>query len=270
VSRLKSAGRITLHLDLVAGLPGDGYSDFLGAIDRVAALAPDHLQVELVKLLPGTPLRERAARGRLRFDPNPPYTVLATPELTFAQLEKLRTISRLLDLTWNAGCFPTFLAVLGESTGSLSEGLERLADDLVERAWLRFPLGREGLFLTLAEAVGRCWEGASAERLREALAYDLARGERIVPERAPKLFDTGLSDHETAWVRDEVRKATGNLRSQGVKLQHFAAVFRYLPEKGQAPSTKETVPLTGRTVCLFLYRVRSGTGMTVEELRLVR
>jgi len=270
VRRLKSAGRVNLHLDLVAGLPGDGYSDFLAAIDRIAALAPDHLQVELVKLLPGTPLRERAASCGLRFDPIPPYTVLATPELSFAQLEKLRTISRLLDLTWNAGCFPTFLAVLAETTGSLAVGLEQLADDLAERAWLRFPLGREGLFLTLAEAVGRCWEDAAAERLREALAYDLARCERIVPERAPELFDTGLSDHEAAWVRDEVRKATDSLRGQGVKLQHFAAAFHHLPEKGLSPSKKETVPLTGPTVCLFLYRVRSGAGMTVEEQRLVR
>ena len=51
VRRLKTAGRIHLHLDLVAGLPGDGYADILAAIDRVAALRPDHLQLEPVKLL---------------------------------------------------------------------------------------------------------------------------------------------------------------------------------------------------------------------------
>jgi anaerobic magnesium-protoporphyrin IX monomethyl ester cyclase len=45
------------------------------------------------------------------------------------------------------------------------------------------------------------------------------------------------------------------VRGQGVKLQHFAAAFRHLPGSG------------GRTVCLFLYRVRSGGGMTVEERR---
>ena len=119
VHRLAATGRIRLHLDLVAGLPGEGFADFLASIDRVAALAPDHLQVEPVKLLPGTPLRDQAGALGLRFDPNPPYTVLATPELDFAELDRLRTISRLLDLTCNAGCFPTFLATLAAAVGSL-------------------------------------------------------------------------------------------------------------------------------------------------------
>lgn len=269
VRRLKATGRIRLHLDLVAGLPGDGYAGFLAAIDRVAALNPDHLQVELVKLLPGAPLREQAMARGLRFDPNPPYTVLATPELTFDELERLRTISRLLDLTYNAGCFPTFLAAVTTATGSLAGGLERLTADLAAHAWLRYPLGREGLFLRLAEAVGRQWSGAAAAALREALAYDLAKCERIVPGRAPLLFDTALTAGELAWVHEEVRQATDALRGQGVKLQHFAAAFRHLPETGgQSLLVKGTVPFTeSRIVSLFLYRSRSGEGLVVEERR---
>jgi anaerobic magnesium-protoporphyrin IX monomethyl ester cyclase len=267
VRRLKSAGLIRLHLDLVAGLPGEGYADFLASIDRVATLAPDHLQVEPVKLLPGTPLRDQALELGLRFDPNPPYSVLATPELTYVELERLRTISRLLDLTYNAGCFATFLAVLTDSAGSLARGLERLAIDLASHAWLRYPLGREGLFLRLAETVARCWEGPVAEQLRDALAFDLARCERIIPERAAALFDTALSANEAAWVRAEVRQAAARLHGQGIKLQHFAAAFRHLPETGgQPPSIKGTVPdAANRAVCLFLYRTRSGEGMLVEE-----
>jgi anaerobic magnesium-protoporphyrin IX monomethyl ester cyclase len=248
-------GRIRLHLDLVAGLPGEGYADFLASVDRVAALAPDHLQVELVKLLPGTPLRAQAGTLGLRFDPNPPYPVLATPQLTLADCEALRTLSRLLDLTWNTGCFPTFLNALAAATGSLARGLERIAADLVERAWLRHPLSRIGLVLALGEAVGRGWEQAPAAALREALAFDLAKCERIVPGQAPPLFDTMLEIRELQWVAEEVRREAAAVRGQGIKLQHFAAAFRHLPETG------------GRTVCLFLYRIRSGAGMTVEERR---
>lgn len=253
VQRLKNAGRIHLHLDLVAGLPGEGYDGFLTAIDRVAALQPDHLQVEPVKVLPGTPLREQAAAFGLRFDPNPPYTVLATPELSFNELERLRTISRLLDLTFNAACFPTFLAALASTAGSLAQGLDRLAVDLADHAWLRYPLGREGLFLRLAEAASRQWPGEAELLLRETLAVDLAKCERIVPERAPALFDTEITSEESVWVRDQVRQATDELRGQGVKLQHFAAAFRNLPHS------------TGRSIGLFLYRTSSGTGMHVEE-----
>lgn len=257
VRRLQNAGRIHLHLDLVAGLPGEGYPGFLAAIDRVAALRPDHLQVEPVKVLPGTPLRAQAAAFGLLFDPNPPYTVLTTPDLSFHELERLRTISRLLDLTYNAACFPTFLAALAHTAGSLAHGLERLADDLADHAWLRYPLGREGLFLRLAEAVGRQWTGETGQQLRESLAVDLAKCERIVPERAPALFDTEITSEESVWVRNQVRQATDALRGQGIKLQHFAAVFRNLPNAA------------GRSVGLFLYRTSSGTGMLVEERWLV-
>jgi anaerobic magnesium-protoporphyrin IX monomethyl ester cyclase len=51
-----------------------------------------------------------------------------------------------------------------------------------------------------------------------------------------------------------VRQETDPLRGQGVKLQHFAAVFTTLPG------------MTGRTILLFLYLVRSGEGMEVIEL----
>jgi anaerobic magnesium-protoporphyrin IX monomethyl ester cyclase len=258
VRRLRQAGRVHLHLDLVAGLPGEGYADFRASLDRVAALAPDHLQVELVKLLPGTPLRERAATLGLRFDPHPPYTVLATAELDFAGLERIRRVSRLLDLTWNAGCFPTFLAVLGAIAGSLARGLERLADDLAEHAWLRYPLSRSGLFVKLGEAVARQWPAAAAGHLRNALAFDLASCERIVVEQTPPLFDTSLTDEERGWVAEEVRRATDAVRGQRVKLQHFAAAFAHLPGK------------SGAGVCLFLYQTRSGAGMTVETRRLSR
>ncbi len=257
VRRLRSAGRIRLHLDLVAGLPGEGYVDFLAAIDRVAALAPDHLQVELVKLLPGTPLRDRAGELGLRFDPNPPYTILATPHLSCAEVERLRTLSRLLDLTFNSGCFPTFLTVLAAAAGSLAGGLERLAEDLARHAWLRYPLSRAGLFLQLGAAVGRQWDAMTAARLREALGYDLAKCERIVSERIPPLLDPELDEAEQAWMRSEVQRESAALRGQGVKLQHFAAAFRYLS------GTK------GRTVCLFLYQTRSGTGLQVAERRLI-
>ncbi|TLM66791.1 MAG: DUF4080 domain-containing protein [Deltaproteobacteria bacterium] len=251
VRRLRAAGRVRLHLDLVAGLPGEGHGDVLAAVDRVAALHPDHLQLEPVKILPGTPLRDRAGLLGLRFDPSPPYTVLATPNLDFAGLERLRAVSRLLDLTFNAGCFPTFLTALAGTAGSLGRGLDRLAGDQLEHGWLRHPISRDGLFLHLAAAVDRQWPGGAAQQLREALAYDLARCERIVPARAA-LFDTALAPAESAWVRDEIRRE--GARGEG-RLQSFAAAFHHLPET------------SGRTVCLFLYRTRSRTGMSVEERR---
>jgi len=112
IRRLRKSNRIHMHLDLVAGLPGDNYDSFLKSIDRVAALAPHHLQIEPVKLLPGSPLRDQAEELQIRFDPNPPYTILGSPELSYAELQQLQEISRLLDLTYNSGHFSNFMQEL--------------------------------------------------------------------------------------------------------------------------------------------------------------
>jgi len=53
-----------------------------------------------------------------------------------------------------------------------------------------------------------------------------------------------------------VRQEVEAIRTQGGKLQHFAAVFEYLPD------------VDGRTLLLFLYVTRSGESMQVREVRL--
>ncbi len=256
VRRLRQADNIHLHLDLIAGLPGEGFGQFLASVDRVAALRPHHLQLEPVKLLPGSPLRAQAQELGIRFDPHPPYTVLATPQLSFAQLEKLRGISRLLDLTYNSEHFAGFLDQLSDACGSLAAGLLRLEAFWRERELFRHPLSRRGVFEAIWEFVQHGFEGRAREPLQESLGRDFARSERVVPGKAPEFFDTALNDTENAAIRRLVRSETEAIKGQGIKLQHFAARFRKLPE------------LEGETILVFIYLTQTGAGMQVKELRL--
>ena len=180
IRRLRRQGNIHLHLDLIAGLPGEGFREFLTSIDRVAALRPHHLQIEPVKLLPGAPLRLQAKNFGIRFDPNPPYTVLTTPSLSFAELERLRGIGRLFDLVYNSGRFSRFLEELSAATESLAAGLEKL-----ERFWrqsqlFRHPLSQRQVFEKVAEFITVEFSGKAQEKLREKLAHDFAYSERVV------------------------------------------------------------------------------------------
>lgn len=256
VLRLRQIGNIRLHLDLIAGLPGEGYRDFLASIDRVAALNPHHLQVEPVKLLPGSPLRDDAARLGIRLDPHPPYTVLSTPTLSFAEIERLRGISRLLDLTFNSGRFSAFLDGLKEPCGSLSAGLERLEAFWRNEDLFRHPLSQRAVFEQVWNFVQNAFDGETRETLRELLGRDFARSERVAPGNAPPFFDTRLSEDEAQAVRQRVQQESEAVKGKGVKVQHFAAVFERLPG------------LAGRTAVLFLYLTRTGEGMRVEELKL--
>jgi anaerobic magnesium-protoporphyrin IX monomethyl ester cyclase len=65
VRRLRAKGNIHLHLDLIAGLPGEGYRDFLASVDRVAALALTTCRSSRSRL-PGSPLRQQAAKLGIR------------------------------------------------------------------------------------------------------------------------------------------------------------------------------------------------------------
>jgi len=254
VRRLRARGNIHLHLDLIAGLPGEDYRSFLASIDRIASLAPHHLQVEPVKLLPGSPLRQDADLLGIRFDPHPPYAVLGTPDLSFGEIERLRGLSRLLDLTFNSGRFGGFLEGLKRRAGSLATGLELLEAFWREAGLFRFPLSQRALFERIGEFVGVRFTGKEGEVLRELLARDFASSERVVPDNHPGFFDTDLTEEESIRVEKRVGEEIQSVKGTGTKVQHFAAVFERLPG------------LTRRTVLLFLYKTRAGEGMEVGEV----
>ena len=244
VSRLRSETAIHLHLDLIYGLPAEGYDDFLSSLDRVAALRPHALQIEPVKLLPGAPLRRDAKKLGISFDPHPPYSVLTTPLLDFNALEKLRGISRLLDLLVNSHKFSATIAGLTEHNNSLAASLAALESYWQQHDYFRHPIGLREVFLRVADYLRQ-----EAPQLLDALARDLLGSERITPEQAPWFVNTDLSAAEAKAVREQVRQATDAIRGQGIKLQHTAAVFT----EG------------GRTLRLFLYYTAPGLGLEVRE-----
>lgn len=258
VRQLREDGRIHLHLDLVAGLPGESYTDFLTSINRVAALKPDHLQIEPVKLLPGSPLRIDAEKLGLRFDPTPPYTILATREMPFDKIERLRGMSRLMDLTWNSGHFATFVRQLSQACGSPADGLEQMTRYWRDKGLFRFPMSRHDLFLRCWDFVCDNWPESERSALKDALSYDYAVCERVNPKRVPDFFDTAMTATEHTWIEEQVQRAIDAVKGKGVKLQYFAAIFTALPE------TETRAPL------LFLYRTKSGEGRSTDVLRMVR
>jgi radical SAM superfamily enzyme YgiQ (UPF0313 family) len=256
VRHLRQMGNIHLHLDLIAGLPGEGYHDFLASIDRVAALRPHHLQLEPVKLLPGAPLRQDAARHGIRFDPHPPYSVLATQQLSFTELERLQGIGRLLDLTCNTDRGHHFLAALSEACGSLSKGLEQLESFWRRQGLFRRPLSQRDLFNQLWTFVHTSFTDQVRARLGECLGWDLAVSERIPQEKAPEYLDTQLTDSEQLRVRTKMQRIVAALKGRGVKIQHLAARFHHQPQFPEG------------SLVLFLYLTRPGHPMQVRHLLL--
>ena len=112
VRRLREETGITLHLDLVAGLPHEDLAGFQGSLQRLLDLRPHHIQVEPLKVLKGSPMRRIARESRYAYSSAPPYTVLRTPWLSFEEIGRLTTCARLLDLYYNSGTFAVTLQAI--------------------------------------------------------------------------------------------------------------------------------------------------------------
>lgn len=101
VTALKAAG-ISVECDLIVGLPGDTVDDFFGGIAFCLALDPGKIQTSTLHVLPGTDLYQRAGELGLRFDPEPPHEIIATPTIGFNDLRRAEARSVYLTRQYSA------------------------------------------------------------------------------------------------------------------------------------------------------------------------
>ena len=101
-----------LHVDLIAGLPGEDIASFARGFDKLVALQPHEIQFGILKRLRGTPIIRHTEAYGLIFDPAPPYTILATDRISFADMQRLVRFARYWDLIANSGRFANSLPVI--------------------------------------------------------------------------------------------------------------------------------------------------------------
>ncbi len=100
-------GNLKVHLDLIAGLPGESLDRFAGSFNAVYALSPDTLQVGILKILPGTPMSGIADRLGYRYSANPPYRVFSSNALDTGGMYLIEDIGHLVDVYCNSSAFPS-------------------------------------------------------------------------------------------------------------------------------------------------------------------
>jgi len=101
-----------VHLDLVAGLPGEDFDGFTTSLERLLLLKPDHIQVEPLKMLKGTSIRTNARESGYSFSPYPPYRILESSWLTFEDICRIEDIGDLLEDIYNSGRYRVTLELL--------------------------------------------------------------------------------------------------------------------------------------------------------------
>ena len=101
-----------LHVDLIAGLPGETMQSFAAGFNKLVALGPHEIQFGILKRLRGTPVIRHTEAFGLVFDPQPPYTILANKDVPFADMQKLVRFARYWDMVANSGRFANTLPVI--------------------------------------------------------------------------------------------------------------------------------------------------------------
>ncbi|MBO7742513.1 MAG: DUF4080 domain-containing protein, partial [Victivallales bacterium] len=115
---------VAVHTDIIAGCPGQTAAGIFRDLRRLMALRPAELQMEIMKMLHGTPLRRRAWECGIRFSPLSPYDVIATPSLSAEDILRMRLLSRMVDCWYNSPELQApFAAMVESSEGFLEEFL---------------------------------------------------------------------------------------------------------------------------------------------------
>lgn len=92
-----------VHADLIVGLPGEDLQTFALGFDRLVALEPHEIQVGILKRLRGAPIARHTESFGLIFSEEPPYEVLQTSTVSFANVQRMKRFARYFDLVKNSG-----------------------------------------------------------------------------------------------------------------------------------------------------------------------
>ena len=179
VTVLRESGNIRLHLDLIAGLPGEDYLSFGRSFNEVYAMKPDILQLGFLKALKGTALRDNAKRHGLVYGDSPPYEVLRTGVLSFDEICGLKDIESVLERFYNTGLAPMTLRYLTESDAF--QFYERLARFWRRNGYYSAPPGKVGMYAALYEYSVQT-AGVEAGIVLELLRFDMLSREN---EKSP-------------------------------------------------------------------------------------
>ena len=162
---LCSLKNMETHADLIAGLPLYRLEEIFEDIRTLAEYHAGEIQLESLKLLPGTEMRRRAEEMGIQYSPFPPYEVLQTPAISTSELQTARRLSRLLDAFYNT---PAWQGLTRELIINEPMFLHHFLDYLTDSNLIDQPTSLEKRGLVLYEY---CKKHFPAYQLKASIAW---------------------------------------------------------------------------------------------------
>ena len=127
VEQIHGFGNIHQHLDLIAGLPYEGYDSFHKSFCDVYALRPEQFQLGFLKVLKGSYMEEMKQKYGLLSQSKPPYEVLRTNWLSYEEVIRLKGVEEMVEVYYNSGQFRRTMKCLSQEWGDAFDLYDRLA-----------------------------------------------------------------------------------------------------------------------------------------------
>ncbi len=179
VKRLRRVGNMHLHLDLIAGLPGEDYQTFTKSFNDVYELEPHALQLGFLKLLKGSNIRRQAKQYGYKFTSISPYEILESNTLSYKELLVLKGIEDVVEKYHNSGAFGVTLKyILRTYYKSPFKFFEDLAQYFGENGLDKFSHSRKALYNILYEFYSQIINN-NIDVFVEYLKYDLLYHQKI-------------------------------------------------------------------------------------------
>ena len=211
---LCSLPNMETHADLIAGLPLYHLHEIFEDVRTLAGYAAGEIQLESLKLLPGTEMRRRAEELGIKYSPLPPYEVLQTHEISVSELQTARQLSRLLDGFYNT---PAWQALTRELILNDEQFLHRFLAYLTKANLIDQPMSLEKRGLILYEF---CKQNYPEYQIQASIAW----------------IEAGMSlkklPAEKVWTKRQIPPATWNI-IYGEYKESLRLCFLPADEKGE-------------------------------------
>ncbi len=123
--------QIEVYLDVILGLPADDADGVQETLDFLQREQLGSYDVFTLQVLPGTAVRQQAEQYGLRFQERPPYYVLGTDRLSYAELRRLRR-----ELKRGAGLDPDAIEGMPEPRPQALTPQSNAAHGSIAQLWL--------------------------------------------------------------------------------------------------------------------------------------
>ncbi|PKM69389.1 MAG: B12-binding domain-containing radical SAM protein [Firmicutes bacterium HGW-Firmicutes-19] len=199
IQRWSNAG-LTVHADLIAGLPLESLEQFKNSFLQLFRIQPQEIQVGILKCLPQTLLSVQAQSMKYVFQNIAPYSVLQTPWLSENDMKDITALALCTDKTVNLPRAKTLWHLLDDRGFDVVKLMIECGKKIEQ---LKHPYQLKDIIHCVIDVGTMC---LGLKETEAAIMTDVAKLSKVTPQR---WFEFDLSDEVRQIILHHASVASG-------------------------------------------------------------